>query len=1484
MIKNPHSRKVLKSKLILILLIYVPNLLFGQFSNNFNLLKNYAIVSGGTLTDNNPYYAQGLVATYSLNGQNASSDSTEINASNLNNLIAEIEIVNSNINQLTPDVNLNSLPNGYIFEGGNYNFSSSIYLQQNDQIVFTGSLEDEIILNFNSDFHIAENVRFILNGIDPSNIFINVNGMLTVLNDAEIYGIILSINNIEIGDNIEGKFNLLSTSNISIGITNSIYCINSIKNNTQVSNDCYKICYTGNLLPYGSLDDLVEIWSYTQTDFIKNLSNPHNSNSSGVIAITQNAQTYYSGWPPLIDDNSNSSFFVVDGTYNNVANSNLVVVRKFATIIPGETYRFSAKLATLFAGGKNVELEFYIDNIKVKTILLSLLPNGWQEYCVEWKAPANPSSTSINIEIRQKINDEISDIGWDYAIDDIYFNEIDAIYYSQAYAGPDKDKCPNLSVPIGIPPSRFCGNNITYSWNGNDLDNNFISNPNSSINYTNEYTLTVNIDGVVTTDKMTVKMIQTPPSNININSELNIGVNKNQFRFYLGTNYGNLYTYHWDFGNGLTAEGPEVLMTNLNGIYLVTLTITNSCGISLTYPPKVYNLSAAYTNYNQNACANLGSTEPAIVAQGNNQVTNINGASTPDHMFNNITVKSGHTLNISNSIIDFNMNSRIIVEPGAVLNITNSTLRGRTTSNCSGMWQGIEVWGTANKLQGGTDATTYQGKVTIDNSTIQDAHYGVFVGRKNICNQDNLSACQTFQPIYIASSGGGIFNIQNSTFKSNGVDIYLAPYNPTSFATVYTNVLRNNNFEGGVIKDPAYKLNNTQNAINYPNNNNLIYANANTSGRTSRILKMYQINNNLKVENNNFLNSEYGIDAIDAQFDVIKHGTVSIGNNFENLKYGIVATSTITGYNYPHLIQNNRFNKISETAIHNTGTIGDNIINNKFGEGEFPPLSNYTDNPNAIYMSQSSNFTISDNTFYKHFIGVHVYNSSTGGGKINSLSEGNKFIDCKNGIKVFGNNSNLQIRCNFHDNYGNTLYENKNWNNTGNLANQGGMGNHTTAAGNEFKPVDKKHIFSSSSFQYYRHKWGVGGSLDFSVIPEIASGSTGWSNTQIINIGYQKFSNSCDPNTNPCNPDCTDLINANESEINTTQMEMNLLSTELDGGNTSLVLSDINSSNYSSTQLKSYLIANSPLSDIAMAAVLDNTNKLTELDFVQSILPNLPASNEIWDNISELFPYMSSTNVNQLILIQGLDSSAVTLTAIKRKEQKLKNERQFLLHEIVKNEVKNNTNGAASRLLLEEKENKMAAIGTLISKGDFSSAMTKINSVDLDSPEDLLWLELSNIHLNLLQNGKTWFEMTSIQDSIVKSIAISNNTMAAVNAWGILHLVYGWDIPMLEASESSTYEIKKKKINKQFASDESRFISTYPNPTNDKISISYYSNEDNLSIFIYDLFGREVHSAKLNKGYNIYVYNMSEFQSGTYILSLNGQSIKSNNVHKIIKQ
>lgn len=966
-------------------------------------------------------------------------------------------------------------------------------------------------------------------------------------------------------------------------------------------------------------------------------------------------------------------------------------------------------------------------------------------------------------------------------------------------------------------------------------------------------------------------------------------VSGNTYQFLATTPFGTSdHQYYWDFGNGKYDTGANVVLQNLAGDYYVKLTVKNSCGKQNSSTILIH-FDPVYSNYNKNNCTNDNSfinyTYNGNLRISTNQLWSVN-----NRAYNGIiTIDSATTLTINGITIQFGMNSKIIVSRGGRLVIQNSILKGvekiiSLGDTCKGMWQGIEVYG--NPLFNHITNLNNHGKLSITgNSKIYDAHIAIFVGKKVACIPQQNEFCSNtrgylkWDPNY----GGGIIEVQDVEFRRNAIDIEFSPYIPnTGNPNINANRIRNNKFYGGKTLDPGYDLKNTVSALPYPNVNNRYYAEANNLGRTSRQIKAYKIYN-IGIYDNIFNNAVYGIDLIDTKASIKKLNSFN-GNEFERLDFGISSMYTFSGINYPQTILGNSFNKIKTAAIKIDGGKIIQIKSNKFGTN-LNPVSNQSDNPRGIYMYAVSNFSISDNNFYRLDTAIIILESGIEGGKINADPSGNTFTQCKQGVMTSGENFNLQIRCNDYINLEPNEYINRNWNIAGILPNQGSGIDHTSPSGNEFLPPENKAIFSTSPFYYYAHSRAEDNS--FATLPTVASGSIGWDVNHIQNTGFVKQNSSC-ITIPPCSPNCDQALQLNSQRRQSLLDNYEEMMSNLDGGNTILLLSSLTSNTISSNELKNILIENSPLSEEVMSELINNFQKLTQQDLASVFELNLPVQDQLWEDISYyLIPNLSTSTNNFIKALQYGAGEFETLYSLEQQYINELNNQQQILEEIVLTEIAaESPEQAEIRLAKETNSNKQTSISSYLAKGDFVNANSIIQELEITNEADQDWLDMASIPTNLLQAEKLdWNYISNTQEEIIQQFAVSSySPIVHANARAILYLLYGTEFPLVDQNHTWNSSRKAYRDIKKHLTNTQTLFNPFPNPTKNVLNIPYLCNTDNCSMLIYDFLGKEIEIIRLEKGYHTKTIETTNLAAGVFVILMKDGSDNKINYKKFVVQ
>ncbi len=170
-------------------------------------------------------------------------------------------------------------------------------------------------------------------------------------------------------------------------------------------------------------------------------------------------------------------------------------------------------------------------------------------------------------------------------------------------------------------------------------------------------------------------------------------------------------------------------------------------------PQQVGKSHLTLVNYSRNYL-NTCEYDPNNSTTINNVQTWIKG----EAIQGDIIINPGAALTIKCEVF-MSKHSNIIVKEGAQLIVDG----GHITTECSNLWQGIQVWGNSEKDQNETDSKgrRHQGLVIIRNgSLIENAEIGI----------------EADKPGYL-TNGGGIVIVENSTFRNCWKAIHFEPYN-----------------------------------------------------------------------------------------------------------------------------------------------------------------------------------------------------------------------------------------------------------------------------------------------------------------------------------------------------------------------------------------------------------------------------------------------------------------------------------------------------------------------------------------------------------------------------------------------------------------------------------------------------------------------------------------------------------------------------------
>ncbi|MCC6581902.1 MAG: T9SS type A sorting domain-containing protein, partial [Phycisphaeraceae bacterium] len=334
----------------------------------------------------------------------------------------------------------------------------------------------------------------------------------------------------------------------------------------------------------------------------------------------------------------------------------------------------------------------------------------------------------------------------------------------------------------------------------------------------------------------------------------------------------------------------------------------------------------------------------------------------------------------------------------------------------------------------------------------------------------------------------------------------------------------------------------------------------------------------------------------------------------------------------------------------------------------------------------------------------------------------------------------------------------------------------------------------------------------------------------------------------------------------------------LDNGNTTQLLSALDTDT-SDTYIQDLLIANSPLSDQVIAALIDWADEISAGAFSEIIIPNSPIADELRPALEEKLTLEIPTNIADAIRAAQDSDTHRTLTAITREVEAWETERQDIMARILVAYA--DTGDIDSLIITLEAENNVdsdrALLGLYISLDSLDAAEAKIAEMSPANAEEEAYIAIQNLLLELKLDSLDVFGMDSIQEALVREVAAMDSGLAAVNACAILHLVFNEACPLPEDGfdarmQNSGSPAKPMAMLKQ---DSSYLGENVPNPFSNNTVIPYTLPEgvNTAYINIYSITGKRISSHEVNNKNNKIIISSDNLENAVYIYKLesNGQ-------------
>jgi hypothetical protein len=832
-----------------------------------------------------------------------------------------------------------------------------------------------------------------------------------------------------------------------------------------------------------------------------------------------------------------------------------------------------------------------------------------------------------------------------------------------------------------------------------------------------------------------------------------------------------------------------------------------------------------------------------------------------------VTIKSGATLTISNTTVEFADSRRIgirtgiVIETGGRLIVNNATLTSYQACD-KAVWDGIEVQGNPALRQ---SPTTNQGYVELNNSIVNNALNAIST-RALLTDNINVNWLKT---------GGGIVKTQNTTFTNNkrafefmaylSSNVFGAPLNDASSISKCNFFTTNDFGNGGSLKDPSPQI---------------------TMWKTRNIV----------LTGNKFTNQRLGvaadkrgiaISAIDAAFRVDQtcSGPATTSNpcpgpnvksEFNDLFAGVIVTSGAGNatFSVKNALFNNNLYGVRVGGAH-FGTITNNTFN--IPNAKFSGLTKYAF---GVHMDGAFGCTVEDNAFFDNGnilpnslagpanMGVFVANADFAGGGMKHYR--NDFTNIDISTQVAGQNTTLQVDCNrfYHPNGANFTDISVP---VGVLATQGDCGllgnnNPILPQANEFSGAcngtSRKQVQSAVP-SIWEYKSYPANQLGISIPCFIGS-------TQYTNCSGQSFDRflAC-PQSSVTIIGASGLITSNAQSKNAV---LNLV----DGGNTTLVLATIAAAS-NGNSLRNQLAPYAPyLSNEALLAVIDKN--IAPGQKKQILEANAPFTTTVRTKIEQ--SSLPNGHKNQLLSLVG-ESTLTTLAntaAAYDREQALNNNDLVRLY-LEENNVSaaydylkqiGNTQALCAMIPVNLSRDTSGTVGLIDSLRNMATIIAPSDPATAERMTDFCSLYATLLKLESRTGGL--FTIPTAEKNSLLALAIKQPAFAPT-IYGRLYFLednYAFvDAYELDGTKSMQIQNNKPNAEAVFSArpNTNYDYSLYPNPATTLLNFDFgLGYETEKTVVIYSLSGEKM--GTYTSVEDVFEIDLSTFNKGLYLINV----------------
>jgi len=940
--------------------------------------------------------------------------------------------------------------------------------------------------------------------------------------------------------------------------------------------------------------------------------------------------------------------------------------------------------------------------------------------------------------------------------------------------------------------------------------------------------------------------------------------NGSQGGIFAGTDVGVFYidrTFSDTTWVPLNVNLPQCIVTDIE--YIDTLNVLRIA----TYGRGIWETDLYPCTYHEN--------DPLIVNSNQTWVVDT-------IMDRDIDIKSPAVFRIQCKV-KFPAGSKITVEQGAQLIVDGGIL----TNYCSRMWLGIEVWGDTSHDQN----TSYQGSASfINGAIIENARIAVTACKKD-ANGD-----------IIWSTPGGKVNASNSTFKNNYKALEFLEYHHSQNCS-FSNV---DFITSGIFVDHVSRLSDFVSIFKAYGVHfyGCRFKNLNLAG-------------NGVASDSGYLNGR-GIYSIDGSYNVDKLCISQqlpcsqwIPSEFFGLFYGIKALGTMPVY--PIYIQYSKFNR-DRRGIYISGINNISIERDTF---EFNPRFYFqyhgADTLYGLYLDNCTGFSVQENKMFrdqntnKAYIGMIVNNSGTEANEIynNQISGVWYAILAQQQNRNSNGQSGLCLICN---DYLTTLNDEAITFTKGPFPYMCGIatnqGDLFHPAGNTFTPNNQGHNWT---LKYYDIKNSVNNAINYffhdpnttiyKVEPFVID--------SLVVIKCPTYIRYIDKNTA-----CPSKLNNwgigedvlkqqyifEQSQIDSLS---NSLSSLIDGGNTTLMINEIQTSSPPDADLlRLNLLSKSPyLSDTVMKSSILKENVLPN-DMIRDVLvvnPSAVKSEDVIDKLNQRVTPMPDSLMAEIITARDTVSPKEILEA-ELSSHLLK--RSYALNELIRNfrcdTVSPSPRDSIITLLQNDPalESKYKLAFEYFGKDDTSSVHAVLRSIQNsftltgnDSIAYQNYCSYFNILLSLKSQNKSILGLNSTQISQLVNIVANGTEPVQTYARNVLiaNRIMEYNEPIILPDNTKSQDLPKFYKTSKLVQD--RYMKIFPNPANHYFIIEYnlrnkFGDNPKIEFSLFSSEGKPILSKFEHKNQDQVLIETRNFEEGTFICSMkvNGKNLCSEKV------